>query len=282
MVKKKVSGQTVAIIILIVLLICAITFGGVYAFYSTNTNKVISSTITMASLDISFKEDDKNTDDGDDNTLDDIEGVIPPTGQSGYSQILITNKNDIVPNELLCNSPLSVVNGSETPVYVAVLYRVQKAPTDDEGNPLDTIYKKDKDGNYILDSEGNKQAFGVIDIGTEVEGSPWADFVFDTSNYPEYQEDSITANDKDYIVRCFVTVAPQGKGELTVIYKNTLKLHREVGNEFQNQRISFTFQAHAIAASSLASELDDVENDFEKYSIILKAIYESTGWSFSV
>ncbi len=280
MVKKKISGQTVTIIVLIVLLVCAIAFGSVYAFYSTDTTKV-SGTISMASLYIDYKYDDITT--------EEIEGVIKK-GQSGKSEILITNKDTIVPNELLGNSPLKVVNSSETPIYLVMLYRVEKAVVD-ENNHIDDIYVylkdskgqhiKDENGNsqLVLDAKGNKQVFGVLDIGTNLEGSIWSDFVFDTNDYPEYAVDNITTND-NYIVRCFVTKAPQTKGEITVIEKNNLRMHKDVGNEFQKQSISFTFQAHAISANSF--QFDENTTQQEKNSQIVKWIYRHNGYVFNV
>jgi len=282
MVKKKISGQTIAIIILIILLIGSIIFGGVYAFYSTSTNKV-SGTIVMANLHIRYKVDE----DGDGS-----DGVI--MGESGQSQILMTNVNNIVPNELLGNSPLRVINESNTPIYLAVLYKVQKATTDDSDTHLDDIYKykRDSNGQYVLDehgnkqveldAHGNKQVFGVIDIGTEDPNSIWTDFIFDTADYPEYATDEITANDNGYIVRCFVTTAPisENQTEITVIEKNNLRLHRDVGNEFQQQAISFTFQAHAIGAESFT--FDQNATDKEKCAAIVKAIYKTNGWAFRI
>ena len=54
MVKNKMSGQTIAIIILAVLLILAIGFGGVYAYYSARSNSVTGK-IVMANLKISLE-----------------------------------------------------------------------------------------------------------------------------------------------------------------------------------------------------------------------------------
>ena len=282
MVKKKISGQTIAIIILIVLLIGSIVFGGVYAFYSTSTNKV-SGTIVMANLDIKYKVDTAG---------DGSEGVI--VGESGESQILITNVNNIVPNELLGNSPLRVMNDSNTPIYLAVLYRIQKATTEEDKH-IDDIYKyqRNSKGEYILDEHGNKQLlldngqkqiFGVIDIGTDVEGSIWTDFVFNTKDYPEYATDNVPANDEEYVVRCFVTAMPvaETEKEITVIEKNNLRLHKDVGNEFQQQAISFTFQAHAIGANSLEDKMSTATTDQERCAIILKAIYETNGWALRI
>lgn len=283
MVKKKISGQTIAIIILIVLLIGSIVFGGVYAFYSTSTNKV-SGTIVMANLDIKYKVD--TVGDGSD-------GVV--VGESGESQILITNVNNIVPNELLGNSPLKIINDSNTPIYLAVLYRIQKATTDESDKHIDDIYKyqRNSKGEYILDEHGNKQllldngkkqVFGVIDIGTDVEGSIWTDFVFNTTDYPEYATDDVTANDEEYVVRCFVTSMPisEAEKEITVIEKNNLRLHKDVGNEFQQQAISFTFQAHAIGANGLTDEMASATTEQEKCAVILKAIYRTNGWSLRI
>ena len=89
MVKKKISGQTIAIIILTALLVIAISFGGVYAFYSARSNKV-SGRVMMATLSLSMS-----------------------SGSSDKSEIVISNGVDVVPGQPLKNSPLVVKNLSE-------------------------------------------------------------------------------------------------------------------------------------------------------------------------
>jgi len=280
MVKKKFSGQAVAIVILIVLLILTVAFGGVFAFYSASSGRVSSSgLIMMASLDIDFKED------------------VFEAGKSTESQILITNMNNkLVPSEVLGNSPLTVINNSAdeegrvVPIYVVVLYRVQKA-TLEENRHLDDIYltemKKDQITGemkkvFKTDKDGKKIPFGVIDIGTDSETSIWTDFVFDTSNYPEYAQDNLETND-NYVVRCFVTKEAQTTKEIPVIKQNNLRLHEEMTNDFQGQSITFTFQAHAISSNQNIFEgLDENATQEERSAAIVKAIYKSNAWQFDI
>jgi len=277
MVKKKISGQTIAILVLLVLLIATTAFGVVFAFYSTST-KQVSGTISMAYLDIHY----------DESTL----GV----GSSGQSQILITNSENIVPNELLGNSPLVINSTSNTETYIVVLYRVEKVGYDGTQPRLDSIYHyNDVNGNEYFDygidtikeSNGVKSTFGVLDIGTAAPTSNWADFIFDTANYPEYQTDGTPDNDERYAVRCFITKQPIAatfdKNQpvpVTVIAANNLRLHPTMGNEFKGKAISFTFQAHAIGADTF--QFTDGMTQDQKSEQIVKSIYFQNGFKFSV
>lgn len=116
MVKKKVSGQTIAIIILSILLLLAISFGGVYAYY-TNATKTIYGEIRMAYLHIN---------------------LITDTDNSDFSQILQSN-GLFVPGQRLKNSPLIIENKSNTETYLVVVYKVNtdKEVVDyDDSKPL--------------------------------------------------------------------------------------------------------------------------------------------------
>lgn len=98
MANKKVSGQTIVIIVLAILLILTVCFGGVYAYYSSRTS-MVSGRIIMANLEISVDS------------------------SSGMSETLISQ--DIYwPGMTLKNSSLTIKNSSNTDIYIAVVYSV--------------------------------------------------------------------------------------------------------------------------------------------------------------
>lgn len=103
MTKKKLSGQTVTIIILAILLLLTCIFGGVYAYYSTTSSK-ISGIVQMANLKIQMN--------------------AGGTGSSGSSELLHTNSY-YIPGQVLPNTALTVTNSSNTNVYLAVVYTVK-------------------------------------------------------------------------------------------------------------------------------------------------------------
>lgn len=111
-VKKKVNRQTIAIIILVILLLATITFGGVYAYYSSSSGKV-SGKIIMANLNISLE-----------------------SGGSASSDLFITNEVSVVPGQTLRNSELKIVNDSSAPIYLAVIYGI-KAVDPGTGQQID-------------------------------------------------------------------------------------------------------------------------------------------------
>lgn len=112
MTKKKLSGQTVTIIVLAILLLLTCVFGGVYAYYSTTSAK-ISGIVKMANLKIEMQ--------------------AGGSGSSGSSEILNTNSY-YIPGQVLPNTALTVTNSSNTNVYMAVVYTV-KAINNDESSP---------------------------------------------------------------------------------------------------------------------------------------------------
>ena len=112
MTKKKLSGQTVTIIILAILLLLTCIFGGVYAYYSTTSSK-ISGIVQMANLKIQMN--------------------AGGTGSSGSSELLHTNSY-YIPGQVLPNTALTVTNSSNTNVYLAVVYTV-KAINNDKSSP---------------------------------------------------------------------------------------------------------------------------------------------------
>ena len=241
MTKKKVSGQTIAIIVLAIILLLTVAFGGVYAYYSTSTNKV-SGKIVMATLSIDYKYDDPDT--------PEVEGV---KGDSGESQILITNVTEVVPNEILENTPLIVTNGSTAPIYLVVFYSVIAE------NRLTRIPVVD------VKTDGKK----VIDVGADTSGSEWADYVF-------MSDKSGSIN----IMRCLVTIIPQNKSEITVIGSNGLKLHKDMNNDYQNCDICFTFHAYAIGSSGF--QFSDTTTNAEKCEQIVSAIYEAYEYKITI
>ena len=97
MVKKKISGQTITIIVLTILLVLTIGFGGVYA-YQTARSKKVTGQIVMANLTISME-----------------------AGGSNKSEIVISNGTNLVPGQQLKNSPLTIQNISSVDVYLIVV-----------------------------------------------------------------------------------------------------------------------------------------------------------------
>ncbi len=102
MVKKKLSGQTIAIIILSILLLLAICFGGVFAFYTAHSGQVYGR-IKMAVLNLNLKTG---------------------TDASGASQLFVSN-GLYVPGQSLHNTPLIIENYSNTNTYMVVVYKVE-------------------------------------------------------------------------------------------------------------------------------------------------------------
>lgn len=246
MVKKKLSGQTIAIIILAILLLLAIGFGGVYSYYTARSNKV-SGTIVMANLEIELTADGE-------------------VGQTGKTDIFISNgvNVNVVPGQKLKNSKLSVVNNSSVPIYLMVVYYLKADILDQEGNvvsPVNDTYTNPVLGLgylYVNDVSVYSQTGAVSD-------SPWVDYVFDAS-------DVEGGEDKAY--RCLVYTSPIEKEEdKTVIGKDDLALHHSMGNSYQQATISMTFQAFAIASSSFTFASN--ESRANKSREIVKAIYES-------
>ncbi len=145
--KNRISKQTIAIIVLIILLIFTISFGGVYAYYSSTTTKV-NGRITMANLNIN------------------LDGTHTDT--AGNYSILFKTNGYVYPGQTLENTPLIITNRSNTEIYLAVAYSVNADDVNvDKSDPLieirenngdwyDYLYTaKDSNNEIKVDSENN-------------------------------------------------------------------------------------------------------------------------------
>ena len=263
MVKKKISGQTIAIIVLALLLVISIMFGGVYAFYSAKSAQV-SGTIEMANLKINLVD-----------------------GNSGVSAIVISSTGNVIPGQPLNNSLLSVINLSELDIYVVVVYKIN-AYWEDE----------DKVKHYVQDacvdpviSFGTAYANSIFPsknnlTGKSVINEDWVDYVFkaeDTDvNAQEIKLDKEgTQTCRGY--RCIVSRrkwSPSNENDkstwIKVIGAGELALAGAMGNDYQGTTISFTLQAYSIGASSFAGTNSLTGKTLpEQCETIVSAVYSS-------
>ena len=255
MVNKKISGQAIAIIILAVLLLITIAFGGVYAFYSARSNKM-TGTIVMANLNIDLRSYEYGT-------------------KSARSEIVISHGTNFVPGQELKNSALMVVNKSAelVPIYLIVVYEIKATKLDEHGEiiPGDTVIDKMK--NPLIDI-GAEYINPIDNIVLEkTHNNNWVDYVF------SHTKDGET---KKY--RCLVTTSTYAKPkdvvehEIKVIGENELKLHYKMSNEYQRTSLAFAFQAYAIGAESF--QFEEGATNADKCNQIVSAIYESVEYKF--
>ncbi len=254
MVKRKLSGQTLAIIILGVLLLITITFGGVYAYYTARTSQVTGK-ILMANLNIAL-------------------GAGP--GESDQSEIIIYNEGYIVPGQILNNTPLVIRNLSTVEILLVVAYELNAQKTDEvdaEGKPIPVI---DEFINPVLglgceyyNSKDPTQNIVETKEDNEVYNYDWYDFVFEAK-----------AENKYY--RCLVSrksipkYTESNKKVVTVIGENKFSLHKKMGSEYKQSTLSFKFQAYAIGASTNFG-ISSSDTPLEKCNKIVKEVYASQG-----
>ena len=255
MVGKKVSGQTVAIIILAVLLLITIAFGGVFAFYSARTNKM-KGVVVMANLSIELATNEYGT-----------------TDKSAKSEIVISHGTNFVPGQELKNSSLMVINKSRAPIYVVVVYEISANRLDEKGENVTSEIIEDTKKEPLLEM-GAEYVNTLENINYEATtNQEWVDYVF-----------RYTVEEETKVYRCFVSTLSYEKSsyeeeqEITVIGENKLKLHRYMGNEYKNTSLTFTFQAYAISANSFTFA-DDVTQE-ARCNEIVSAIYKSVDYKF--
>jgi len=253
MVNKKISGQTIAIIILAILLLIAIAFGGVYAYYSARSKKM-TGTIVMANLSIDLMSYEYGT-------------------KSATSQIVISHGTNFVPGQELKNSQLNIINKSayEVAVYLVVVYDIAANELDENNQLTDkVIYDKMQQPLIDFNAEYINEKAGIYLAGTN---NDWVDYVF-TFGTGE--------NEKQY--RCIVSKnawqRPKDEPPQTipVIYEDKLKLHRLMGDDYQHTSITFAFQAYAISANSF--NFENGTTQAQKCNEIVSAIYESVEYEF--
>ncbi|MBQ8614948.1 MAG: hypothetical protein IJ415_00035, partial [Clostridia bacterium] len=188
------------------------------------------------------------------------------TGTSDKSEIVISNGVNVVPGQPLENSPLVIRNLSSTNIYLVVVYEINA--TKEDGTAIDDLYIDPVLGlgveyiNSIYPEEND-------DLG--VSNPTWVDYVYN-------------AEEESKVYRCLVSMvefAPTAENDngIVVIGENKLSLAGEMGNEYQNTSISFTFQAYAIG-SATDFGLSASPTKAEKCEKIVSAIYESQGCKF--
>ncbi len=256
MVKKKVSGQTIAIIILTVCLLLTIGFGGVFAYYTARSNK-ISGEIVMANLKIS------------------LNGA---SGESGKSEIVITNKTDLLPTQSLGNSPLTVQNLSSVPIYLVLVYKFDATKEGDDGERIvvddnHTTPVFDLDMEYVNSINPNYSS----NLGVSV--TSWVDFVFEADiDDPQAKWAHVEGQQPCKAYRCLVSMVSV-LTNVVVIDQDQLALAGEMGNQYQSSTISFTFQAYAIGAETDFGLLDG-DTTADKCQKIVSVMYEAQGRRF--
>lgn len=154
MTKKKLSGQTITIIILAILLLVTVIFGGVYAYYSQKSTQV-QGMIKMANLNIEMK-----------------------ASGSSSSDIILNTNAVYVPGQNLQNTALTVTNTSNTNIYLVVVYSVKAIKYDEHNNRVGEITDYDFK-NPVIDIADNIDATGK---------KKWEDFRFqDSTNNTDFR-----------------------------------------------------------------------------------------------
>jgi len=261
MVKKKVSGQTVAIIILTILLLLTIGFGGVYSYYTARSNK-ISGKIEMGNLQIQ---------------------LTGQSGESGKSEIVISNGTNIVPGQRLENSALSIDNKSSTNIYLIVVYEIRAVKMQDSA----VINDKHQGAVLDIDVEYINPLNESCSSNIGVSNREWIDYVFEADPNDENARDAVLLSDETQtkkVYRCLVSTgdyAPvDASGEpITVIGENKMSLSGDMGNDYQSTSIVFTFQAYAIS-SNIDFGLTAQSTKADRCEAIVNAIYFSQGKTF--
>lgn len=245
MTKKKLSGQTVTIIILAILLLLTCIFGGVYAYYSTTSSK-ISGVVKMANLKIEMRAGGTE-------------------GASGSSEILNTNSY-YIPGQVLPNTALTVTNSSNTKVYLAVVYTVKAINNDESSSNF---------GNEITDYDLSNPLIGIHGDTTWFDGRYTnvehdADFRYLMIPTPI----APTFDDGGKVIPKVISVIPEGK----------LKLHEKMGNAYQSTIITLTFRAYVIGSDQqeLKDALGQTNGtNTEKCNVIMGAIFKAFDYNLN-
>ena len=261
MVKKKISGQTIAIIILTAVLLLTIGFGGVFAYYTARSNK-ISGGIVMGNLKIALTGE---------------------SGESGKSEIVISNKTNILPSQSLGNSPLVVNNLSSVPIYLVLVYEFKAEKINSKGN-VDKVTDNhtspvfDLGMSYINSINPNHNN---TDIGIRI--NDWVDYVFVANEDDEQAGNAYVEESKTYCkaYRCLVSLKSiPAETDVEIIAKDQLSLASAMGNEYQETTISFTFQAYAIGSELNDFKFPEGTTTQQKCQKIVEVMYASQAHKF--
>ena len=243
MVKNKAAAQVAAIIILSLVLVSTLVFSIVYVYI--NSDKIHKAgEIELVNLEIDM--------------------------YSTHSSKYVINFPDginVSPNTELNNTAMYIENNSNVNVYLAVVYKINAVKLDDNGNEIANGAVTDSCNKPFLDLN---MPFYNIESGVSYMGTNlnWIDFVFVAESGDAY--------------RCFISTRSYVKTteevqEIEVIGTNKLRLHGDVGNEYQQSKISMTFQAFSINSSSFS--FSSITNA-EQCNLVMQSIYQREGSMF--
>lgn len=244
MTKKKVTSQTTIIIVLSILLCATLVFGGVYAYYSTATNKILGQ-ITMANLNIK----------------------VEPGAAEDSSEYFVTATN-VVPGQSLRNDdPLNIINNSNTNIYLAVVYSLEV--TFVNHLPEYSSGSVNENPPAVNPEEDTPDLSSPL---INVNNPEWKDCLFEY----EYEDGTI------FKFRYLMKVDDNGVKEIgsdeetiTVVESEHLALHQSMGNNYQSAKIILSFKAFAIGSQEMAlQESVNKETTVEgKCNAVMNAIF---------
>lgn len=227
--KKKVSKQNIAIIVLSVLLLVSIGFGATYSYFNGRSDTLSSGSVTTATLNVSLHNG------GDDDN--------PASSDTAPFQ-LHDSTDKVVPGQPLINTALQLKNNSPTEVYAVVVYTLTY--TDNKGvvhdNPIEVI---------------------PMDLQKNTVGSGWRKATYEKEDGSKiYALVHLGAKD----LSGNNTTAGEGYGVLgantatDVLGVNCLKIPETWNNDMQGATITLTFQAYIIQSTAVATQYPGIQD----------------------
>lgn len=224
MIKKKTSRQTIAIIILAILLILSIVFGSTYSYFNASTKDAIEGTVTTATLSVSLK--------GYDETLAET---------TTFS--LHTSGTKVIPGEPLTNTALQINNTSPVPTYMCVTYKLSIVNGNEDGE-VDTSVLNAMDIQESSVGDGwRKCDFTCKDLETKICSFIYLGGAHGDGNgifNDPYNPDNTTS---------------------MVFGHSSLRVPTSWGNSMQGKTIKLGFQAYVIQATALNTKYPDIANE---------------------
>ena len=238
MIKNKAAAQITAIVILSLLLVSTLVFGIVYIYL--NKDKIHKAgQIEFINLKVDMY-----------------------TTHSEKQTINIPNGINVLPDTELSNTALYIENNSNINVFLAVVYEINAVQIDEHGNDIPNSKITDSKIKPFIDLN---TPFYNIDHNIAYTGTnpDWIDFIFVSPT-----------NGKAY--RCLISTksyvkTTDEKQEIEVIGTNQFRIHGDVGNEYQQAKVSMSFQAFAINSSSFNFA---VVQTAEQCDLVMNAIYQ--------
>ncbi|MBQ8430478.1 MAG: hypothetical protein IJX26_00830 [Clostridia bacterium] len=230
MIKKTTSKQTIAIVVLTILLVLSIAFGATYSYFNGSSEGYISGNVVTATLDVA---------------------LTGPDGQAS-SFSLHTEGSEVIPGQPLNNTALKVNNLSPVTTYMVVTFALGIQDNDTNVTTLDYIDAMDFRTNNGVVGDGWRKYSHLCNDGV----SKIHTLVYLGNNN---KGSTVSKGMGDGVFQA--RPSADADNESLVFDADCLRVPKSWTNDMQGKTFIVMFKAYVIQSTALSENYPDIVND---------------------